>query len=91
LYAETSPEDRHESWNQPTSRNQTKLHQHAPPLPTQLPARADLPACTGKKEKQVSLIIYNYAVPAISITVTSYPKSLLFTRDSIAIVTFFLE
>ncbi|XP_024465146.1 phosphoenolpyruvate carboxylase 4 isoform X1 [Populus trichocarpa] len=43
---ETSPEDRHESWNQPTSRNQTKLHQHAPPLPTQLPARADLPACT---------------------------------------------
>ncbi|KAL9352400.1 hypothetical protein Peur_055080 [Populus x canadensis] len=46
LERETSPEDRHESWNQPTSRNQTKLHQHAPPLPTQLPARADLPACT---------------------------------------------
>ncbi|XP_011008773.1 PREDICTED: phosphoenolpyruvate carboxylase 4 [Populus euphratica] len=47
LERETSPEDRHESWNQPTSRNQTKLHgQQAPPLPTQLPARADLPACT---------------------------------------------
>ncbi|KAL9389438.1 hypothetical protein Peur_018043 [Populus x canadensis] len=46
LERETLPEDRHESWNQPTSRNQTKLHQHAPPLPTQLPARADLPACT---------------------------------------------
>ncbi|KAG6757821.1 hypothetical protein POTOM_038147 [Populus tomentosa] len=47
LERETSPEDRHESWNQPTSRNQTKLHgQQAPPLPTQLPARADLPSCT---------------------------------------------
>ncbi|XP_061975093.1 phosphoenolpyruvate carboxylase 4 [Populus nigra] len=46
LERETSPEDRHEGWNQPTSRNQTKLHHHAPPLPTQLPARADLPACT---------------------------------------------
>uniref|UniRef100_A0A6N2MSW1 phosphoenolpyruvate carboxylase n=1 Tax=Salix viminalis TaxID=40686 RepID=A0A6N2MSW1_SALVM len=47
LEQETSPEDRHESWNQPMSGNQTKLHgQQAPPLPTQLPARADLPACT---------------------------------------------
>ncbi|KAG6759687.1 hypothetical protein POTOM_036172 [Populus tomentosa] len=47
LERETSPEDWHESWNQPTSRSQTKLHgQQAPPLPTQLPARADLPACT---------------------------------------------
>ncbi|KAL3578559.1 hypothetical protein D5086_020063 [Populus alba] len=47
LERETSPEHWHESWNQPTSRSQTKLHgQQAPPLPTQLPARADLPACT---------------------------------------------
>ncbi|KAJ6356963.1 hypothetical protein OIU78_004959 [Salix suchowensis] len=47
LEQETSPEVRHESWNQPTSGNQTKLHgQQAPPLPTQLPARADLPACS---------------------------------------------
>ncbi|KAJ6982270.1 hypothetical protein NC653_025394 [Populus alba x Populus x berolinensis] len=47
LERETSPEDWHESWNQPTSRSQTRLHgQQAPPLPTQLPARADLPACT---------------------------------------------
>uniref|UniRef100_A0A2P2ILM3 phosphoenolpyruvate carboxylase n=1 Tax=Rhizophora mucronata TaxID=61149 RepID=A0A2P2ILM3_RHIMU len=47
LEAETSSEDRHESWNQPTSRNQIKLHgQQPPPFPTQLPDRADFPACT---------------------------------------------
>ncbi|XP_017971376.1 PREDICTED: phosphoenolpyruvate carboxylase 4 isoform X3 [Theobroma cacao] len=45
--AETSSEDLHESRNQSLSRSQFKLHgQQAPSLPTQLPARADLPACT---------------------------------------------
>ncbi|XP_050224083.1 phosphoenolpyruvate carboxylase 4 isoform X2 [Mercurialis annua] len=37
-------EAQHESWNQHTGRSQTKFHRHS--LPTQLPARADLPACT---------------------------------------------
>ncbi|XVE91355.1 hypothetical protein REPUB_Repub01dG0002500 [Reevesia pubescens] len=47
LEKETSSEHLHESRNQPSSRSQFKLHgQQAPPLPTQLPARADLPACT---------------------------------------------
>lgn len=47
LEKETSSEDRHESWNQPYGRSQLKLHsQQAPPFPTQLPARADLPSCT---------------------------------------------
>ncbi|CAK7326488.1 unnamed protein product [Dovyalis caffra] len=55
LERETSPDDRHESWNQPMSRNQTKVHgQQAPPLPTQLPARADLPACTECGDKSGS-------------------------------------
>uniref|UniRef100_A0A2N9ES93 phosphoenolpyruvate carboxylase n=1 Tax=Fagus sylvatica TaxID=28930 RepID=A0A2N9ES93_FAGSY len=47
LEEETSFDDRHESWNQSLSRSQMKLHsQQAPPLPRQLPARADLPSCT---------------------------------------------
>ncbi|XP_017971375.1 PREDICTED: phosphoenolpyruvate carboxylase 4 isoform X2 [Theobroma cacao] len=47
LEKETSSEDLHESRNQSLSRSQFKLHgQQAPSLPTQLPARADLPACT---------------------------------------------
>ncbi|KAL9364761.1 hypothetical protein Peur_042634 [Populus x canadensis] len=47
LEQETSPEDRHEGWNQLMSRNQTKHHgQQTPSLPTQLPATADLPSCT---------------------------------------------
>ncbi|GAY63941.1 hypothetical protein CUMW_229670 [Citrus unshiu] len=47
LERETSSGDRHESWNQALSRNQLKHHgQQAPSLPTQLPARADLPSCT---------------------------------------------
>ncbi|KAJ6429721.1 hypothetical protein OIU84_021175 [Salix udensis] len=47
LEQETSPEDRHEGWNQPLSRNQTKLQrQQTPSLPMQLPATADLPSCT---------------------------------------------
>uniref|UniRef100_A0A6N2MX88 Uncharacterized protein n=1 Tax=Salix viminalis TaxID=40686 RepID=A0A6N2MX88_SALVM len=38
---------RHEGWNQPLSRNQTKLQrQQTPSLPIQLPATADLPSCT---------------------------------------------
>lgn len=47
LERETSSGDRHESWNQALSRSQLKHHgQQAPSLPTQLPARADLPSCT---------------------------------------------
>ncbi|GLT34519.1 hypothetical protein SLA2020_090280 [Shorea laevis] len=47
LETETSSDDRHEGRNQPFSRNQLKLHGHqASSLPTQLPPRADLPACT---------------------------------------------
>ncbi|OAY47374.1 phosphoenolpyruvate carboxylase 4 [Manihot esculenta] len=47
LVQETSSEDRYENWNQPMTRSQTKLHgQQTSSLPTQLPARADLPACT---------------------------------------------
>ncbi|KAF2310419.1 hypothetical protein GH714_009787 [Hevea brasiliensis] len=47
LVEETSSEDRYESWNQSMIRSQTKSHgQQTPSLPTQLPARADLPACT---------------------------------------------
>ncbi|EEF37993.1 conserved hypothetical protein [Ricinus communis] len=44
LIEETSSEDHHESWNQPASRSQTKFPRKS--LPTQLPPRADLPACT---------------------------------------------
>ncbi|OMO90176.1 Pyruvate/Phosphoenolpyruvate kinase [Corchorus capsularis] len=48
LEKESSLENLHENRNQPLSRSQFKFHGHqAPPLPTQLPARADLPACTG--------------------------------------------
>ncbi|GAV73296.1 PEPcase domain-containing protein [Cephalotus follicularis] len=51
LEKETSSEDRHESWNQSSIRSQSKLNnQQAPPLPTQLPARADLPSCTECNE-----------------------------------------
>ncbi|KAK3222640.1 hypothetical protein Dsin_009665 [Dipteronia sinensis] len=40
-------EDRHEGWGLALSRNQLKHHsQQVPSLPTQLPARADLPSCT---------------------------------------------
>ncbi|KAK0574012.1 hypothetical protein LWI29_016977 [Acer saccharum] len=40
-------EDWHEGWGQALSRNQLKHHsQQVPSLPTQLPARADLPSCT---------------------------------------------
>ncbi|CAK9173700.1 unnamed protein product, partial [Ilex paraguariensis] len=47
LEKEALSEDRHESWNQTLSWNQSKHHsQQAPSLPTQLPARADLPSCT---------------------------------------------
>ncbi|KAE8023030.1 hypothetical protein FH972_008782 [Carpinus fangiana] len=47
LEEETSSDVRHESWNQSLSRSQMKLHgQQAPSLPTQLPAKADLPSCT---------------------------------------------
>ncbi|XWS64375.1 hypothetical protein CRYUN_Cryun06bG0180800 [Craigia yunnanensis] len=50
LEKETLLPNLHESRNQPLSRNQFKLRgQQASPLPTQLPARADLPACTGVK------------------------------------------
>ncbi|KAL0446938.1 UNVERIFIED_CONTAM: Phosphoenolpyruvate carboxylase 4 [Sesamum latifolium] len=39
-------EDRHESWSQQSDRVQFKKHSnHAPPLPQQLPAGADLPSC----------------------------------------------
>ncbi|KAL2233451.1 phosphoenolpyruvate carboxylase 4 [Sesamum indicum] len=39
-------EDRHESWSQQSDRVQFKNHSnHAPPLPQQLPAGADLPSC----------------------------------------------
>ncbi|GKV39341.1 hypothetical protein SLEP1_g47123 [Rubroshorea leprosula] len=47
LETETSSHDRHDGRNQPFSRNQLKFHGHqASSLPTQLPPRADLPACT---------------------------------------------
>ncbi|KAJ8774671.1 hypothetical protein K2173_017117 [Erythroxylum novogranatense] len=47
LEADNSSDDRHESWTQPVSRNQIKFHgQPVSSLPTQLPARADLPACS---------------------------------------------
>ncbi|XP_038725752.1 phosphoenolpyruvate carboxylase 4 isoform X2 [Tripterygium wilfordii] len=47
LEKETSSEDRHDSWNQPSSRSQSIFpSQQARPFPTQLPPRADLPACT---------------------------------------------
>ncbi|KAG8639056.1 phosphoenolpyruvate carboxylase 4 [Manihot esculenta] len=47
LLEETSSEDRYENWNQPMTRSQIKPHgQQTPALPTQLPATADLPACT---------------------------------------------
>ncbi|KAJ6776752.1 hypothetical protein OIU74_000857 [Salix koriyanagi] len=43
---------RHEGWNQPLSRNQTKLQrQQTSSLPIQLPATADLPSCTGKQKR----------------------------------------
>lgn len=47
LEKETLSENLRESRNQPLSRSQLKLHgQQAPSLPTQLPDRAGLPACT---------------------------------------------
>uniref|UniRef100_A0A5B7BFP1 Putative phosphoenolpyruvate carboxylase 4-like n=1 Tax=Davidia involucrata TaxID=16924 RepID=A0A5B7BFP1_DAVIN len=48
LEKETLAEDRHESWNQPPNWSQLKHHsQQVPALPTQLPAGAGLPSCTG--------------------------------------------
>ncbi|GAB2297086.1 Phosphoenolpyruvate carboxylase 4 [Dionaea muscipula] len=50
LEKETSSEDRHDIWSPSVQRNQLKNHpSHAPNLPTQLPARADLPSCTECK------------------------------------------
>ncbi|KAK8604180.1 hypothetical protein V6N13_096639 [Hibiscus sabdariffa] len=47
LEKETLSENLHDSRNQPLSRSLFKHHgQQAPPLPTQLPDRADFPACT---------------------------------------------
>ncbi|KAL5553534.1 hypothetical protein UlMin_040935 [Ulmus minor] len=43
LEQENSSDDRHESWNQSLIRSQSK---QLAPFPTQLPAGADLPACT---------------------------------------------
>ncbi|KAK6133801.1 hypothetical protein DH2020_032512 [Rehmannia glutinosa] len=46
LEKEKSSEDRHESWSQQSNWGQFKNHgSHASPLPTQLPAGADLPSC----------------------------------------------
>ncbi|KAI3452973.1 hypothetical protein Pfo_009636 [Paulownia fortunei] len=46
LEKENSLEDRHENWSQQSNWGQFKNHSsHAPPLPTQLPAGADLPSC----------------------------------------------
>lgn len=46
--SETSSEDRLESRSQSLTRSQIKLHnQQLPSLPTQLPAGADMPSCTG--------------------------------------------
>ena len=44
-FIENSSDDRHESWSQSVSKNLLKLQASA--LPTQLPARADKPSCTG--------------------------------------------
>ncbi|XP_062163584.1 phosphoenolpyruvate carboxylase 4 [Alnus glutinosa] len=66
LEEETSSDVRHESWNQSLSRSQMKLHgQQAPSLPTQLPARADLPSCTecndgGSEYPRLALPITDY-------------------------------
>ncbi|KAB1206468.1 Phosphoenolpyruvate carboxylase 4 [Morella rubra] len=47
LEEETSSGVHHESRNQSLGRSQMKLHsQQVPVIPTQLPARADLPSCT---------------------------------------------
>ncbi|KAK8604452.1 hypothetical protein V6N13_099394 [Hibiscus sabdariffa] len=46
LEKETLSENLHDSRSQPLSRSLFKHGQQAPPLPTQLPDRADLPACT---------------------------------------------
>ncbi|KAK8511822.1 hypothetical protein V6N13_029411 [Hibiscus sabdariffa] len=47
LEKETLSENLHDNWSQPLSRSLFKHHgQQAPSLPTQLPDRADLPACT---------------------------------------------
>jgi len=47
LERETSPEDRHENWNQPQNWSHLKHQgQQVPSLPTQLPAGAGLPSCT---------------------------------------------
>ncbi|KAF5957988.1 hypothetical protein HYC85_005213 [Camellia sinensis] len=49
LERETSAEDRHENWNQPQNWSQLKPpSQQMPALPTQLPAGAGLPSCTGE-------------------------------------------
>lgn len=48
MFPETSPEDRHENWNQPQNWSHLKHQgQQVPSLPTQLPAGAGLPSCTG--------------------------------------------
>ncbi|KAF4356843.1 hypothetical protein F8388_019502 [Cannabis sativa] len=44
LEQETSSEDRHESWNQSSTKSQLKIQ--ASSLPSQLPHRADQPSCT---------------------------------------------
>lgn len=46
--SETSAEDRHENWNKPQNWSHL-MHQgqQVPSLPTQLPAGAGLPSCTG--------------------------------------------
>lgn len=49
FYPETSSEVRHESWYQPLHWSQSKNHsQHSSSIPSQLPARADIPSCAGK-------------------------------------------
>ncbi|KAJ7943230.1 Phosphoenolpyruvate carboxylase [Quillaja saponaria] len=51
LEEEALSENQHESWNQSLSRSQLKHHgEQAPSLPTQLPARADLPSCAGRSD-----------------------------------------
>ncbi|KAM7464393.1 hypothetical protein LguiA_032514 [Lonicera macranthoides] len=46
LEKETSSEVRNESWNQPLHWSQSKNHsQHSSSIPSQLPARADIPSC----------------------------------------------
>ncbi|KAJ7954033.1 Phosphoenolpyruvate carboxylase [Quillaja saponaria] len=66
LEEEALSEDCHESWNQSLSRNQFKHHgQQAPSLPTQLPARADLPSCAGRSdgESQYPILEFPGSMP----------------------------